>query len=449
MVHIHFRPVHLALVVCLLALVAAAPATANGAFPDEFNVFFPVGAPHRTLLAANFGMIVSEDDGATWRYACEPWITQGSDVALSPYSVNYYQVTADMAVLAQSLHLTRSADDACTWPQSSGSIDSGTVSDIFADPTDATFVVAIMVDSSGKSSIVASHDGGKTFDSPPIFPPTTDILIAVEIAKSNPQVIYTTSVSPNGSHPPLLWVTQNRGASWNSTNIAGEPANTQPRIIAIDPQDATVVYLRETGAQMDSIVIATGSGSTFTTALSITGQFAAFVRGSDRTLYAATGAAELYVHAATATDPTVWTGPLPGPHFRCLGQRPGTTRLYACGDFQLDGFSLGYSDDGGKTFSRLMNFGDILGPLACAPVTSNCQAHWERIQQVLGIGDGGTGGPPSDAGSGDSGTPDAGSQTDAGTTPPPTRAKSGCSSAGAVFAIVLCMAGLLALRRVG
>ena len=57
-------------------------------------MFFPVGAPHRILLAANFGMIVSEDDGATWRYACEPWITQGSDVALSPYSVNYYQVTA-------------------------------------------------------------------------------------------------------------------------------------------------------------------------------------------------------------------------------------------------------------------------------------------------------------------------------------------------------------------
>src|SRR5437870_2579580 len=144
MAHTHLRPVHLALVVCLLALVAAAPAAANGAFPDEFSVFFPVGAPHRILLAANFGMIVSEDDGA------------------------------------------------------------------------------------------------KTFDSPPIFPPTTDILIAVEIAKSNPQVIYTTSVSPNGSHPPLLWVTQNRGASWTSTIIAGEAANTQPRIIAIDPQDATV-----------------------------------------------------------------------------------------------------------------------------------------------------------------------------------------------------------------
>jgi photosystem II stability/assembly factor-like uncharacterized protein len=428
MAHIHPRPVHLALLVCLVSMTASA----NGAFPDEFSVHFPATAPHRILVGANFGLVVSEDDGATWRYACEPWITQGSDVALSPYSVNYYQVTVDAAVLAQSLHLTRSADDACTWPQSSGSIDNGTVSDIFADPSDATFAVAIMLDSSGKSSIVASHDGGKTFDSTPIFAPTSDILIAIEIAKSNSQVIYATSISPNGSHGPLLWVSQDRGTTWTSKTITGEAAGTQPRIIAIDPEDASVVYLRETGAQTDSIVIASATGTQFNTALTITGQFAAFVRGSDKTLYAATAAIQLYVHAPA--DPiSQWTQLAgPQPHFRCLGQRPGTTRLYACGDFTIDGFSLGYSDDGGKTWIKMMNFTDILGPLTCAPVSTNCQAHWERIQQVLGIGDGGTN--------------DAGSQSGGGSTPPPAK-KSSCSSGAAGLGGLLSIAWLLARRR--
>jgi uncharacterized protein (TIGR03382 family) len=100
----------------------------------------------------------------------------------------------------------------------------------------------------------------------------------------------------------------------------------------------------------------------------------------------------------------------------------------------IDGFSVGYSDDNGATFQRLMNFIDLLGPLTCAPVSSNCQAHWERIQGVLGIApapDGGSTSPdggttPPDAGSGgtDAGRPDSGtpSPSGGGTT------KSGCSA---------------------
>jgi len=424
MAHLHPRPVQLALAVCLLAITTSWSAGANGAFPDEFSVFFPAAAPHRILVGANFGLVVSEDDGATWRYACEPWITQGSDVALSPYNVGFYQVTADAAVLAKSIHLTRSGDDACTWPQSGGSIDDHSVSDMFADPNDATFVVALTVDSSGNDSIVASHDGGKTFDSPAIYGPTSDVLTGVEIAKSNSSVLYSTSVASVGSNP-LLHVSQDRGANWTATTIP-EPAGTEPLIMAIDPQDPTVVYLRVVGAQTDSIVIARGSGASFETALGITGRFVAFVRGSDGTLYAATAAAELYVRAPTATA----FKQLPGPHFRCLGQRPGSSRLYACGDFQIDGFSLGYSDDGGKTFTRMMNFSDILGPLTCPSVSTNCQAHWDRIQQVLGIGDRG----PQPGG-------------DSGTSPPPAKARSSCSTGGAGMAGLIWIACLLLAQR--
>src|SRR6266851_5651042 len=55
-----------------LLLAGPLPARADGAFPDEMSIHFPASAPHRILLT-NFGLAVSEDDGATWRYSCEPY----------------------------------------------------------------------------------------------------------------------------------------------------------------------------------------------------------------------------------------------------------------------------------------------------------------------------------------------------------------------------------------
>ena len=81
-----------------------------------------------------------------------------------------------------------------------------------------------------------------------------------------------------------------------------------------------------------------------------------------------------------------------------------------------------------------MSFRDLLGPLTCSPVQTNCAAHWQRIQGVLGIGDAGT-----DAGSGPSGTPDAGGS-------PPAKSGGGCSSAGGT---VLPLVAVLALLYLG
>src|SRR5258707_6171101 len=181
---------------------AASPVLANGAFPDEFSIHFPPDAPHRILIGANFGMLVSEDDGATWRYSCEPWVVAGSNAALASENVSFYQVTADGAVLADSVNVTRSTDVACTWPTSTGSVAGQAVDDIFPDPNDATFVLAIVATARG-SYLVASHDGGKTFDAPHLYD-TADLLTGIEIARSKPGVAYATSVSTSGGAAKFL-----------------------------------------------------------------------------------------------------------------------------------------------------------------------------------------------------------------------------------------------------
>jgi len=410
-------------------------AWADGAFPDEFSIHFQPGAPHRILMGANFGLLISEDDGATWRYTCEPWVVSSSNAALSNTSVNFYQVTAEGVLLANALTVTRSEDVACTWPTVTGVASGTRITDVFPDPNDATFALAIGVvlnPTNVVSYIVASHDAGKSFDAPHLYE-TADLLTGVELARSKPGVAYATTVSVSGGAARFLSSTD-RGAHWTSTTLA-IPSGTEPRILAVDPEDDQKVYLRLVTSTSDSILMTENGGQSFQTVLPPIGtSLSAFLIAGDGTLYAGTRTGKLYVRPAGATDFTA----LNAPHLRCLGQRPGTARIYACADMIADGFSLATSDDHGQSFQRMMSFTELLGPLTCAPVQTNCAAHWARIQGVLGItGDGGTPGPP------DAGNPDAGTAP----APKPGGGPSGCSSAGGSAAAFLGLVAVVLLWR--
>jgi hypothetical protein len=397
----------------------ALPARPNGAFPDEFSIHFPPGAPNRILVGANFGLLVSEDNGASWRYSCEPWIVAGSSAAVNPEaSVIFYQVTSDGALLADAVNITRSGDNACTWPTSPG-IEGTIITDLWASPADPSLVFVTAAVSNG-SYIVASHDGGKTFNPTRLYDTsltsaddhTGDVITGLESSRSLPSRVYATKVSTTGSTATLLR-NDNSGAggepTWVSTTI-GAGANTQPRILTIDPADEKTVWIRLSAGITDAIAVTTDSGATFSVPLQIRGQFSSFLRATDGTVYAGTSGGELYIRPPGAI---AFNAPLTGkPHFRCLGQRFGEPkRIYACADGVVDGFNLYSTDDGGQTFTGVMKFTQIQGPLACGPVDSNCQAHWQRIQSVLGIGspvtDAGTGG--GGGGGGGSGGPGGGS----------------------------------------
>ncbi|HEX4381658.1 MAG TPA: hypothetical protein VH083_01870, partial [Myxococcales bacterium] len=332
-------------------------------------------------------------------------------------------------------------DVACNWPQSGGIIDTGQlpITDLFPDPNDASFALAVVVNGGG-NAIIASHDGGKTFQGPLILP-LDAIMTGIEISTTRPTVVYVTSSSLVNSDRNL-WRSEDKGATWTSTLVPEEGTN-EPRIMAIDPANSDIVYLRVIGALTDSIVITTDQGQSFNTVLSINGKFTGFLRATDGSLYAGSSVGKLYRRAPGET--TFTEGP--GPFFRCLGQRPGESRIYACGDFTTNGFSLGFSDDNGATFKPMMSFTDILGPLTCPTVATNCEAHWERIQGVLGIGgdDAGTTAPPD----GGVAVPDAGNGNDGGgvSTPPPSSGKSGCSTAAADGLALMTLAALFLRSR--
>ena len=398
------------------ALVVSPTAHANGAFPDEFSVHFPANAPDRILVGANFGLMASDDRGASWRYVCEPWVTTGSSDPLAVINVIFYQVTADGSVLANTTQgaLNHSGDGGCTWTRSGGAIAGAAVTDFFPSPTDPSFVVAVTTPPGG-SSLWPSHDGGKTFDAPALLQPKV-LITSVEIAKSAPATMYATL---SGAGVAQLVRSADSGQTWTNPPYDIPAVNgvvPQPRILAIDPEDAETVYLRLLAPPYDSIAIATGGGQSIQNVLTITGVFSAFARGSDKTLYAGTPDSKLYIRPPQGA----FGAAIPGARFRCLGQRAGTTDLYACADMFQDGFSVGVSHDVGRSFQKVMRLPELQGPLTCAPVQTACAAHWARIQNVFAF---------------DAGTPDAGGG-DGGTT---QSGKGSCSSldAGALAALVI------------
>jgi hypothetical protein len=384
-----------------MAIAGATALRANSAFPDEFSIHFPANSPHAIFIGANFGLLVSQDGGTSWRYACEPWVVAGSNAALAFANVSLYDVTADDVLLAavyQISKVTRSADQACTWPDSSGSIAGQPVSDLFPDPNDASLVLAVVQASKNGlpdgNYIVASHDGGSTFDAPHLYdtPSPTDLLTGIEIARSKRGVFYATLESTSGGRAQFL-TSSDFGSTWTASPLPID-TTTEPRILTVDPEDEKKVYLRVISSALSDGILFTGDGGqTFTNILSIDGQLSSFLRAGDGAIYAGTRAGKLYVRKAGATNPADFM--VQGaPHLRCLGQRRGTARIYACADMVVDGYSLVSSDDNAMTFQPVMTFRDLLGPLTCAPVQTNCQAHWQRIQGVLGIGAGADAGQP-------------------------------------------------------
>jgi hypothetical protein len=376
------------------------------------------------MLGTNFGLVVSQDSGHSWLFICELFITgSGADI------VNYYKIGADGVIIAITfVNLWRSSDGGCTWTRGTGSVASVDVLDAFIDPNDPTFVLALAQSNGGTggTGIYPSHDGGLTFGA--ALYTTPDLLTGIEIARSDGNVIYATQVhaaNSGGQGGAYLLRSSDRGKTWNpqALNVS---AATVPRIAAVDLANANVVYLRFLASNTtDQIAVTSDNGGTMSILGTLsTGNvfFTSFLRANDGTLYAGTSSSDLYVQSPGARGFTKRVG----PRARCLGQRIGESRIYACGDGFLDGYNLGYSDDGANTFKPMMKFNDIAGPLTCPAVQSFCASQYQNLLQTLN--------------GSDAGTPDAGT-----TTRPPAR--SSCATAGAGIGALLAFVLMLWHRR--
>ena len=137
---------------------------------------------------------------------------------------NVYTVGAPPAdrfyALSLLTGLSFSDDESCGWRSAGGALAGQTVSDFFTDPSDPMRVLAAatpVTDGGGAAlaSVFASTDGGATFGATPLYTaPAGASIVGIEIARSDPQVIYLTYVTVTGSgYDPFLVRSADGGAT--------------------------------------------------------------------------------------------------------------------------------------------------------------------------------------------------------------------------------------------
>jgi len=364
-----------------LAILVSSGARADGAFPAGMSVLLPAGAPQRILLGTTFGLVLSEDAGATFRYVCEPYVTGAGA------SVLIYQAASNGEIVAAHQDaLSLSTDLGCSWTRASG-LAPLVVVDAFIDPANPSSVLALAWPAAAGASLLASADGGRSFGpallasgTPPVH--ADERLVSVEIGSSAPVIYVTTFAFPSASSPAgsaALLRSADGGASWTRFELGVGPS-VQVKIAQVDPADANTLYLLVSTGAADEIRMALDGGATILPLLAPGIPIGGFVRASDGTLYAGTGNGDFYVRRAGA-------GPsferFRGPHLRCLGERAG--RVYACGDSAADGYDLATSDDHGLSFQKLLTFTQLLGPATCPAVQSACAADYAALQRTLAV----------------------------------------------------------------
>ena len=350
------------------------PAWADGAFPDAQAVLLPRDRPRQTILASTFGLIVSEDDGATWAYACENEATKnGALYVVGPPPADRIFAKSDRGAVV-------SENDGCAWSVGAGALANAVVTDVFPDPTDGEHVLAIAIPGPPEASLAAvfsSRDGGKTYAPSTFSAPSGVSITGVEVAASDPLTVYMTLDGRLGTLDPMLVRSVDGGQTWTTRDLQAALGPVTPRLMAVDPADANRLYLRLISAPsatlpFEGIAMTTDGGVNWTQPLLVAGgAIAGFVRLPSGVLLAAgtTTGGEPAMFRSTDNGLTFATS-RPALHPFGLAQRDGV--VYVATKDVADGFALATSADGGLTFRGRMKLADVSAIRSCVKMA--CQS---------------------------------------------------------------------------
>jgi MYXO-CTERM domain-containing protein len=429
------------LLAALAPLLGAGVARADGAFPDSLGLLTPTQLPDETLLATNFGLVMSFDRDQTWVWACE----QGANNFATLYQMGPPPRNRLYAIAPTSSGLTTNIiftdDRSCTWSAAA----TGAV-DAFVDPSNGDRVLAVVttaLDAGGATfAIMESSDGGATFPVTRYTAATGDHITGVEIAKSNPQIAYVT-ITSGTAYKPKVAVTTNGGGSWTLHDLSGSlpPGTNSIRLVAVHPTNAQTIYLRTASGQDQALSVSTDGGATAKAALTFAaGAFTAFTRMASGSLIAG-GVVGTTDVAFRSTDDGGTFSQLPTVPFTFKGLSSRGSKLYGAAENMSDPYAIYTSIDEGTSWQPLMAFGTNDMQPTSTPVIQAivsclktfCQTDCENRagMQLFSLDDSdevcaaaempapidaGQGGTPQDAGH-PAGT-DAGSHRDASLEPP-------------------------------
>ena len=385
----------LALTVGLVATLGMIDdAAANGRFPATTNIRFDPGNDQQILLPTTFGLLISSDGGGTFHWVCEDTIGYGGT-----YDPDY-AVADNGDIYATTFEGLRvSHDGACTFE------DTEFYNDLTGGNGDPVllknvWIGEIEVASDGKIWATTSTGGepndiyvsadGQRFDSANNLHPVA-WWKSLRVSQSDPNTVYVSAflIGTDGADPTaLLFKTTDGGANWTDLGVDSFTFGNQPNLFVegISTTNPDIVYARVLGVrnpQGDDIYRSTDGGASWTKVVELSGVISGFTVLANETVIAGTTTpciedltgpladGGLPNKGCVLVSPSgaegTWTTPTQEPKLGCVGERASDNSLYACGgNFAPDNFALGTSQDNGQTWTPVIRFDDIVGPLECA-----------------------------------------------------------------------------------
>ncbi len=373
-------------------------AEANGRFPESNQLFFAPSDEQRLILRTTFGLLFSKDRGASWHWVCDQAIPlSGSEDPMIAMTPNGNIV----ATTFQGLALTKSGG--CDFSYVGGDLNEQVFIDLAANPSDPKHVVVFASsydhqDADGGifflSKLWETKDEGETYTLLGSALDPTLLGYTVDLTKTDPDRVYVSAVrNPGVGTSAFFLASKDHGKTWTETPIPLVDTERAIFIAAVDPTDASRVYLRTSNGtdKPSRLLFSADGGATWKVIYQAQGPLLGFALSTD--------GAKVYIggpkdglRAASTTDFAF--AQKSNVEIQCLAL--ASDGLWACSN-ERSGFIIALSKDEGATFEKQTHFCDIAGPLECPAGTktnTECTGRWPSQQSLLGCGgdlDGGAG----------------------------------------------------------
>jgi hypothetical protein len=366
------------LAAALAVVVATASAGANGRFPAAQHVVIGPGASSDVIaLRATFGLVLSRDGGATWRWMCE----EAMYVPFVP-ATNFdapIEIAARGSVVYGYEVGIRYSDDGCK-ADDVRAARMHTFFDLTSTPRgDTLFAIE-----SGQGVPNAVYRGdGTTMEFQRLGAGISNINFdTIEVAPSDPTRLYVTGTDTD-TFLPKLFRSDDGGATLTLLTPTTTPADSW-WVSGVDPRAADTLFLRAPSGLTTELRRSRDGGRSFQRIATSDDPMLGFALSDD--------------------GRSVWYGSISGGLFRsddggdsfrrvnslpvlCLRYHAGV--LWACSDWVSHDFALGRSRDNGATFEPVLRFNDSArfpGPPECSMRSEGaevCVERWPMMQRMF------------------------------------------------------------------
>ena len=354
--------------------LAPAPVHANGRAPLTNGVAFRPGDDQSIYLATTFGLLISHDDGCTFRWVCEQNIGYGGQ--WDPK----YAVATDGTIFATTFEGLRiSRDGGCSFTTATAELagsDPNRIADIWIDALDVGPNGDVWVgtaETGHTNDIFVSHDNGQTF-SPRNMMSTEVWWKSVKVAPSSAQRVYITGYKVATTPTAYFYSSNDGGTQWTPSPLANVMYASTPVLLvkAVDRTNPDILFMTSLGANPpsgDRLYRSTDGGTTWTEVLAtsetihdvvIHGQNVTIATQIQSTQALMGGTA--YESSNGGVDFTQMTN---APQLACVGARPDGSLLGCGANWDPDFKAVARSIDNGATWTKVWRFVEIAGAVQC------------------------------------------------------------------------------------